>query len=81
MLLAVLCAYCDYLGAMGDSSFTPPMSFSHHALAQCITSPLLNGRNFAAWSRSLCLKCHVSNHNKHFYYYLFNSNVFLIKKI
>jgi hypothetical protein len=26
VLLAVLCASCDYLGAMGDSSSTPPMS-------------------------------------------------------
>ena len=55
MLLAILCASCDYLGAMGDSSSTPPMSLSHHAPAQRITSALLNGRNFAAWSRSLRL--------------------------
>ena len=55
MLLAVLCASCDYLGAMGDSSSTPSMSLSHHAPAQRITSALLNGRNFAAWNRSLCL--------------------------
>uniref|UniRef100_A0A2N9IGT2 Integrase catalytic domain-containing protein n=1 Tax=Fagus sylvatica TaxID=28930 RepID=A0A2N9IGT2_FAGSY len=34
---------------------TPPMSLSHHAPAQRITSALLNGRNFAAWSRSLRL--------------------------
>jgi hypothetical protein len=27
VLLAVLCASCDYLGAMGDSSSTSPMSF------------------------------------------------------
>uniref|UniRef100_A0A2N9J940 Integrase catalytic domain-containing protein n=1 Tax=Fagus sylvatica TaxID=28930 RepID=A0A2N9J940_FAGSY len=40
---------------MGDSSSTPPMSLSHHAPAQRITSALLNGRNFAAWSRSLRL--------------------------
>uniref|UniRef100_A0A2N9ED05 Integrase catalytic domain-containing protein n=1 Tax=Fagus sylvatica TaxID=28930 RepID=A0A2N9ED05_FAGSY len=40
---------------MGDSSSTSPMSFSHHAPAQRITSALLNGRNFAAWSRSLRL--------------------------
>jgi hypothetical protein len=33
VLLAVLCASCDYLGAMGDSSSTPPMSLSHHAPA------------------------------------------------
>ena len=55
MLLAVLCASCDYLGAMGDSSSTFSMSFSHHAPAQRITSALLNGRNFATWSRSLRL--------------------------
>jgi hypothetical protein len=55
VLLAVLCAFCDYLGAMGDSSSTSPMSLSHHAPAQRITSALLNGRNFAAWSRSLRL--------------------------
>uniref|UniRef100_A0A2N9F1J4 non-specific serine/threonine protein kinase n=1 Tax=Fagus sylvatica TaxID=28930 RepID=A0A2N9F1J4_FAGSY len=34
---------------------TSPMSLSHHAPAQRITSALLNGRNFAAWSRSLRL--------------------------
>ena len=55
VLLAVVCASYDYLGAMGDSSSTPPMSFSHHVSAQRITSTLLNGRNFATWSRSLCL--------------------------
>ena len=55
VLLAVLCASCDYLGAMGDSSSTPPMSLSHHVPAQRIISALLNGRNFAAWSRSLRL--------------------------
>ena len=44
MLLVVLCASCDYLGAMGDSSSTSSMSFSHHAPAQRITSALLNGR-------------------------------------
>jgi hypothetical protein len=55
VLLAVLCAFCDYLGAMSDSSSTPPMSLSHHAPAQRITSALLNGRNFVAWSRSLRL--------------------------
>ena len=48
--LAVLCASCDYLGAMGDSSSTLPMSLSHQAPAQRITSALLNGQNFAAWS-------------------------------
>jgi hypothetical protein len=55
VLLVVLCASCDYLGAMGDSSSTPPMSLSHHAPVQRITSDLLNGQNFAAWSRSLRL--------------------------
>ena len=55
MLLAVVCASYDYLGAMGDSSSTSPMSFSHHAPAQRITSALLNGQNFAAWSQSLRL--------------------------
>uniref|UniRef100_A0A2N9IER4 Reverse transcriptase Ty1/copia-type domain-containing protein n=1 Tax=Fagus sylvatica TaxID=28930 RepID=A0A2N9IER4_FAGSY len=40
---------------MGDSSSTSLMSLSHHAPAQRITSALLNGRNFAAWSRSLRL--------------------------
>ena len=55
VLLAVLCASCDYLGVMGDSNSTPPMSLSHHVPAQHITSALLNGRNFAAWRRSLRL--------------------------
>ena len=46
---------------MGDSSgrevvvFSSEVSLSQHAPAQGITSVLLNGRNFAAWSRSLRL--------------------------
>uniref|UniRef100_A0A2N9H5R2 Retrotransposon Copia-like N-terminal domain-containing protein n=1 Tax=Fagus sylvatica TaxID=28930 RepID=A0A2N9H5R2_FAGSY len=47
---------------MGDSSGTnttpsssSDVSLSHHALAQRVTSVLLNGQNFVAWSRSLRL--------------------------
>ena len=47
---------------MGDSSGTNTapssssnVSLSHHAPAQRITSVLLNGQNFASWSRSLRL--------------------------
>ena len=46
---------------MGDSSgrdvfsSPPEVSLSQHALAHRITSVLLNGRNFVAWSRSLRL--------------------------
>uniref|UniRef100_A0A2N9H666 CCHC-type domain-containing protein n=1 Tax=Fagus sylvatica TaxID=28930 RepID=A0A2N9H666_FAGSY len=47
---------------MGDSSGTnttpsssSDVSLSHHAPAQRVTSVLLNGQNFAAWSRSLHL--------------------------
>ena len=47
---------------MGDSSGTNTapssssnVSLSHHAPAQHITSVLLNGQNFASWSRSLRL--------------------------
>ena len=48
MLLVVLCAFCDYLGAMGDSSSTSPMSLSHHAPAQCITSTFY-GNHLISW--------------------------------
>jgi hypothetical protein len=47
---------------MGDSSGTnttpsssSDVSLSHHAPAQHVTSILLNGQNFATWSRSLRL--------------------------
>jgi hypothetical protein len=51
----------DLFLTMGDSSgqevvvSSSEVSLSQHAPAQGITSVLLNGRNFAAWSRSLRL--------------------------